>query len=344
MAARRSISSLFLAVFLLISAAPKLPAQAAEELSLSRHLFDLAAHHAGSVSYFAQNLRSGQSAGFGADVPVKTASVIKLAILLHVASQIHSGQATLEDRLTLSAADQVGGSGVLVLLHPHLTLTVADALTLMTVLSDNTATNMLLERFPIVEVNGTLAAMGFSQTRLLKKVLLDVDPARDQVSAAEADTWGIGRSTAREAAMLMERLATCRFATDSSQPTAADGPLCARLLEMLRHQQDRNSLPRYLIPANHPEAASAIANKTGSLDDVRNDVALVATPAGPIVMAGFTWQNADTRWTGDNLAEQLLGRLAQATLRRWSPEGLKDAAFPWANPLFDPSAQSAARQ
>jgi len=343
MAARRTISSLFLALLFLLAVTAQSPAQSAEDTALSRRLFDLSAHHQGFVTFYAHNLKSGQTASFGADLPVKTASVIKLAILLHVASQIHASQATLDDRLTLTTANQVGGSGVLVLLHPHLSLTVADALTLMTVVSDNTATNILLDRFPIADVNSTLLAMGFAQTRLLKKVLVDSDPASAALTRSEAATWGIGRSTARESALLMERLATCRFATDGSQPAAADASLCARILEMLRHQQDRNSLPRYLLASDHSELGSAIANKTGSLDDTRNDVALVSTPAGPIILAGFTWQNADTRWTGDNQAEQLLGRLAQATIRHWSPEGVDATAFPWQNPLALDLASASAR-
>jgi beta-lactamase class A len=52
-----------------------------------------------------------------------------------------------------------------------------------------------------------------------------------------------------------------------------------------------------------------------------------------VVIAAFTWDNADQRWTGDNEAEQTLGKLAQAIVARWSPAGLDAGAFPWENPL-----------
>jgi len=81
---------------------------------------------------------------------------------------------------------------------------------------------------------------------------------------------------------------------------------------MLRQQQDRDDLPRYLEALDTSEHGSAIANKTGALDRVRNDVALIATKNGPVVIAGFTWANEDQRWTGDNEAQKTLGKLAEA--------------------------------
>jgi beta-lactamase class A len=66
---------------------------------------------------------------------------------------------------------------------------------------------------------------------------------------------------------------------------------------------------------------------------VRNDVALISTKAGPVVIAGFTWDNQDQRWTGDNEAEKTLGKLAKAIVDRWSPQGLDAKAFSWDDPL-----------
>ena len=60
---------------------------------------------------------------------------------------------------------------------------------------------------------------------------------------------------------------------------------------------------------------------------------MFATENGLIVIAAFTWENADQRWTGDNEAEQTLGKLAQAIVMRWSSDGLDAGAFPWENPL-----------
>jgi beta-lactamase class A len=145
--------------------------------------------------------------------------------------------------------------------------------------------------------------------------------------------FGLGKTTAREMASIMERIATCHLALDRSAPLPADGKICGAILAMLRSQQDRDSLPRYLETLDTSETGSAIGNKTGALNQVRNDVAIISTKSGPVVIAAFTWQNADQRWTGDNEAEQTLGKLAKAVIDRWSPQGLDAAAFPWENPL-----------
>jgi beta-lactamase class A len=164
---------------------------------------------------------------------------------------------------------------------------------------------------------------------LYKKVYLPPQGAMP----ADQPRSGLGKTTAREMASIMERLATCRLSFDGSPPRPGDGGLCAAMLHMLRSQQDRDGIPRYLEPMDTSEHGSAIANKTGALDAVRNDVALISTRSGPVVIAAFTWENADQRWTGDNEAEQTLATLAQAIVARWSPSGLDADAFPWDDPL-----------
>ena len=81
-------------------------------------------------------------------------------------------------------------------------------------------------------------------------------------------------------------------------------------------------LPRYLLRHNEQEGLFATADKIGALDDVRNDVALVWTVRGPVVISIFTYDNEDQSWTPDNAAEVLIGRLAEAIVQVWSPEGL----------------------
>jgi beta-lactamase class A len=156
--------------------------------------------------------------------------------------------------------------------------------------------------------------------------------------------FGLGKTTAREMASIMERLATCHLALDNAAPLPADGKICGTILSMLRNQHDRDSLPRYLETLDTSESGSAIGNKTGALNQVRNDVALISSKAGPIIIAAFTWQNADQRWNGDNEAEQTLGKLARAIVDRWSPQGLDAAGFPWENPLANAEASKTAAQ
>ena len=309
--------------------AAALSVTAQEDTQLDQQIKSIAAAHHGQVALYAHNLRTGQTASLLPDEPVQTASVIKMGILLDAAEQIRAGHATLDERIVLTKANQVEGSGVLGRLTPPIALTLGDTLTLMVVLSDNTATNMAIDRLGLANINATLRAAGLHQTVLYKKVYV---PATGPMPP-DQPKFGLGKTTAREVASIMERLATCHLALDNSAPLAADGKICGAILEMLRNQQDRDSLPRYLETLDTSETGSAIGNKTGALNQVRNDVAIISTKAGPVVIAGFTWGNADQRWTGDNEAEQTLGKLAKTIVDRWSPGGLDASAFPWSNPL-----------
>jgi len=303
-----------------------------EDAQLDQELQSIAAAHRGMVALYAHNLKTGETAAIKPDEPVQTASTIKMGILLDAAEQIRAGKASFDEKLLLTKENQVQGSGVLGQLAAPLTLTLRDFLHLMVVLSDNTATNAMIDRLGIAHINATLVAAGLKQTVLYKKVYV---PATGPMPP-DQPKFGLGKTTAREMATLMERFAECRLSLDGSPALPGDGPICGAILHMLREHQDREDLPRYIEALDTSEQGSAIANKTGALDRVRNDVALIATKNGPVVIAGFTWENEDQRWTGDNEAQKTLGKLADAIVLRWSPGGLDAASFPWDNPLVPP--------
>jgi len=307
-----------------------LPLVAQDDAALDTQLKAIAQAHHGRVAVFARLLRTGQTTSVDADEPVKTASTIKMGILLDAAEQIREGKASLDEKLTLTKENQVPGSGVLTQLDTPLALTLRDVLTLMVIVSDNTATNIAIDRLGLDHINATLRSAGLKQTVLYKKVY---KPAEGPMPA-DQPKFGLGKTTAREMASIMERIAECRLALDGAAPAASDGPICGAMLHMLRAQQDRDSIPRYIEFLDTSEHGSAIGDKIGALDQVRNDVALVAARNGPVVIAAFTWDNADQRWNGDNEGEQTLGKLAKAIIDRWSPRGLDPAAFNWENPLL----------
>jgi beta-lactamase class A len=313
---------------------PAQPAKGTEDAQLDQKLLAIAAVHHGHVALFAENLKTGQTASLAPDMPVKTASIIKLGILLDAAEQIRAGTAKLDERLVLTSTNQVGGSGVLGELTAPIALTLGDVLTLMIVLSDNTATNMAIDRLGLDHIDATLRASGLHDTWLYKKVFV---PASGPMPADQAQ-FGLGKTTPREAAAIMARLATCHLAFDRSEPLSTDGPICGAMLTMLRHQQDRNGLPRFIENSDTSEHGPAIANKTGALNNVRNDVALILSRDGPIVIAAFTFDNADERWSADNEGELTLAKLGEAVVERWAPDRLDPQAIHWENPLVQAGA------
>lgn len=343
MFAQRTLHRVLLTTILMLSpclyAAGRGSNAAKADQTLETRLAAIAAIHQGRLTVFAENLKTGKTAALNADQPVQTASVIKLTILLHAAEMLRTGQASLDEKLVLTKENQAPGSGVLNDLDTPLTLTLRDVLTLMVVLSDNTATNMAIDRFGLKPINATILAAGLHNTWLYKKVFR---PATEPMPA-DQPKFGLGKTTAREMASVMARLVECQLDLDGGPALPNDGPICGEILTMLREQQDRDSLPRYLETLDTSEQGSAIGNKTGALDAVRNDVAVIASKSGPIVIAAFTQSNTDQRWTGDNDAEKTLGRVGKAVVEAWSPQGLDPSEIDWKNPLAKAAIRSPVR-
>ncbi len=282
----------------------------------------IAAAHHGKVALFAENLQTHATVAIAPDEPVQTASVIKLAILYEALEQIRSGKAHFEDKLTLSKTDQVQGSGVLLFFDTPLPLTLKDALTFMIIMSDNTATNLVIDHLGLANINARIATLGLKDTYLYKKIFTPVEPG--VVMPADQKRFGLGKTTAREMASLMGRLVSCDLVEPGKPAVESDAKLCGTALEMLHSQFYRDGIPRYLDTLPGASDAS-IANKTGSLNAVRNDVAAVSTKSGMTVISIFTYDNKDQTWTVDDEGDLTIAKLARAIVNDWSPQGLA----PW---------------
>ena len=305
-----------------ISAAQKQGAAAKNESSsdakLEQQVAALAAAHQGRVTVYAKQLNTGRVIAMNADQPVQTASVIKLTILFEAMEQVRAGKAHWDDKITLAKGDAVSGSGVLTFFDAPLTMTLKDVLSMMVIVSDNTATNLLIDHFGVDAVNARIAWMGLKDTHLYKKI--GKPPSGPM--PADQPKFGLGKTTAREMALVMERIGRCRLGAEGEAPQAGDTAICQVALTMLRNQFYRDTIPRYIETLDSTETGSAIASKTGSLDAVRNDVGIVAGKSGPMVISVFTYENADKGWSVDNEAEVTVAKIAKAIVNAWSPEGI----------------------
>ena len=273
---------------------------------LKSDLEAMAAKHQGQVALYAKNLKTGETVAINADTPTQTASVIKLPVMIEAFYQSKAGKLDLTKRLNLTKDEQVPGSGVLAYIQPDVTLSLLDTITLMMILSDNTATNMTLDQVGIPNVNARIAAMGLKNTYLYKKVFRKADGPMPP----DRPKFGLGKTTAREMADALESIVRCDM---------KDVALCEQMIKIMRGQQDHSMIPRYIetdpgFP--HPEW---VADKVGMLDDVRNDVALVQMKGVPILISIFTWDNKDQRWSHDNAAELLIASMARRIVQAWAP-------------------------
>jgi beta-lactamase class A len=309
-----------LAAILAVPTASAENGDGATDAKLEQQLAALAAVHRGHVTVYAKQWNTGRVVAIDAEQPVQTASVIKLTILFEAMEQIRAGKAKWDEKITLAKGDAVSGSGVLLFFDTPLTLTLKDVLNMMVITSDNTATNLAIDRFGVDAVNARIARMGLKDTHLYKKVM---KPPSGPMPA-DQPKFGLGKTTAREMAVVMERIGRCQLGApgESELQQPGDAAICQVALTMLRNQFYRDTIPRYLEKLDSTETGSGIASKTGALNAVRNDVAIVAGKSGPMVISIFTYENQDKSWTADNEAELTIAKMAKTIVDAWSPDGL----------------------
>lgn len=296
--------------------------------TLEEKLSSILAAHRGRVALFAANLVTGAEIDIDADRVVQAASTIKLAILYAAVEEIRAGRASWSDRLTLKASDQVPRSGVLLFFDTPMQLTLKDALTLMISMSDNTATNLVIDYLGLDCVNACIVRLGLSNTRLYRKVFCPPSEAQTE----EQQRFGLGKTTPREMARLMQIIFDGNFspASSANKNPAAEHSLAPKdqdedknlrevMLPMLRNQFYRDGIPRYLGRL-YTDNESRIANKTGELNAVRNDVATIESSRGTLILSIFTFENEDESWSVENEGEVTIGKLARAIVEAWSPE------------------------
>jgi beta-lactamase class A len=249
----------------------------------------------GVMGVAAIDLRTGETIAVNADSRFPTASTIKTAVMVEAWQQVADGLLSMDTTLTLHDADKVGGAGVLRGLHDGLTLTITDLIHLMIVLSDNTATNLLIGRVGTARVNERLDAYGLKETRLFRPTFRDGRP--DVLPELERE-FGLGMTTPREMARLMAIIA---------EGKAVNREASDAMLATLRRQQDRAMIPRLLTADDGPQ----IGNKTGTDEEkhaladgtkrhVRADAAIVTGPGLSYVIAIYARQVEDTRWGVEN--------------------------------------------
>lgn len=193
-----------------------------------------------------------------------SASTIKISIMVEIYRQIDRGQRTLNDPIRLTKEDICPGSGVLLHLHPGLELTLRDVIYLMMSISDNTATNILIDLAGMDQVNQTIASLGMANSALGRK--MRGVPAQP----GDPENWATPNDF--------------RNAIDSILTgAAASAESCAAMVEMLTLQQNTRRIGR-----SFPEGALPWGSKTGTVGNVSHDAGFVRGPNGDMIVTVFT--------------------------------------------------------
>ena len=261
----------------------------------------------GVVGYAVRDLDTGERLDHRADETFPTASLIKVAVLVTVYDLVEQKQLALDDPLTVLKIDQVPGSGQLQWLHSGLLVTVRDAAWLMSTTSDNTATNLLLDRIVIRRVWQKMEALGLPHTKVHAKVYLRLA----SVAPDSSVKYGLGVTTPGEMATLFGLLAAGRAVSP-----AAD----SSMLDVLEHNEDHELLQRYVDGVRAP-------HKTGAVDAARTECTLWYLQSR-VVACVFTKDNQDQRWLIDTEPQLLMARMGQRIAAAWPPPAVRQPPPP----------------
>ncbi|MCA9186865.1 MAG: serine hydrolase [Pirellulaceae bacterium] len=285
-------------------------AAAAVDIELQQALLPIVDAHPGKVAVAVKNLKSGDTWQYNGDQPMPTASMIKFPIMVEAYRQAGAGQLDLQKMLTLNEEDKVPGSGILTTHFSAGTqLSLRDAIQLMIVYSDNTATNLVIDQLGLPATTKQMEQLGLVHTKLHSKVF-----RRDtSIDMERSKTFGLGSTTANETLDLYEWLIGGKLANESS--TAA-------MLEHLYGCSDRGMLCREL------PATTKVAHKSGSVSASRGDGGIIATPAGELIVVVLTTDNEDQSWATENAAERLIGQIAGIVYRRYNDDVAADPDAP----------------
>jgi beta-lactamase class A len=285
----RSIMPLVLAVLLVT---PSAFGQAKDSSSLDARVRAEATLFKGRVFLFAKNLDTGETFSLAGDERVRTASTIKIAVMIEAFARVAEARAKWTDELVLTKAARYAGSGVLPELADGLRLTLRDCVNLMMLISDNTATNMVLDYLTTDAVNARMNSLGFKGTRIMRRV----GSGGESKEGKEPDNkrFGLGATTPHEMVEILAKL-------DRGEIISAAAS--KEMLDLMKREQARYAIGRTI-------ADTPVASKYGALDHLRSCVALVYSKRGKIAIAITVDDMPDVNWSVDNPGYLLMSRLS----------------------------------
>jgi beta-lactamase class A len=224
-----------------------------------------------------KSLETGEEIAIDADRQMETMSTIKIPLMVEAFEQIKAGKFALTDTYTFVQADSQPGTGTIQRLDPGAVMTVKDLITMMIIVSDNTATEVLYRMVGGPEaVNRRMDALGLPHTRAMNV------PSRWFPSLRSAPTteqfyregkYPFGLTTPREMGRLLEMM---------ERGTLVDRSSSDLMLRIMRGQLYRTRIPRYLT-------GYTIPHKTGDfLPYVGDDVGMLEAPGRTIIISVFT--------------------------------------------------------
>ncbi len=249
----------------------------------------------GKVSIYAKNLDSGKIYSLRGEDQVRTASTIKLAIMAETFRQVAEGKVKWDDPIGLTKEKKQGGSGILFEFSDGTKIDLKTAVNLMIVLSDNTATNLVLDKVTTDAVNDYMAKLGLNDTLSLRKIGGGGDSTawtNDQRNRL----FGLGRTSPKDMVRLVEMMEKGELVSKEAS---------AGMTAILKRQQPKDGIGR------GQSDTTPVASKSGALDRFRADVGIVYTRKGRIAMAIYIDDMPYTGYHQENPGLKMIWKLSQ---------------------------------
>ena len=276
----KNLLNFLILIFLSISALSQtVPSSALLEVQLKNKLQQLVKNSDAVTGVAVIDLQTGAQLELNADIEFPQASAIKIPILMEVYKQAAEGKFSLSDPLKVGSENLVGGTGILSQLEDGPALSIRDLGILMIALSDNSATNALIDLVGMENINKTLRSLGMEHTLVRRKMINAAASARGEENI----------STPMEAARILQLLYEGKFVDKSTSEA---------ILEVLKKNDRGGSRIAARIPSEVP-----IAFKPGSIPGVSTEWTLVLLPERPYVIA--VMESYKTPGTSDKAMEQI---------------------------------------
>ena len=290
---------------------------------LLQEIVRLEAEYGGHLGFMVKNLNSGETVGCNASERFPTASVIKLPVMAAFFNLVDEKKVDPNAVIELTKEDKKPGSGILQFWSEGDRITLLDAIKLMITLSDNTATNLVLDRLAPTHpqrmsiVNDFLLQKGFKNTRILNRLY----SLETKLRTPEAIRYGIGVSTPEDMVTLLEALYNKTLVSPAS---------CDAMLDILKNQFYREMIPR-LLPEDECKYFQ-MANKTGSVNETKVDVALILSDKANLVLALFVDKHPDHREDVENRGILLGAMVSRAVWNYFTGStGYQERKIPYHN-------------
>ena len=245
----------------------------------------------GTIGFKAVRLGDGLTFEHDASTVFPAASVMKVWLMIVALAQVQAGTLELHKSIPLPSDERVGGSGVLMRLEGGAGLTLLDYINLMIVVSDNTATNIVLETIGGRDlVNTSLQSWGASRTTVVGKLMLPFEKKNEQQKAGK-----LAEITPADCVSILEQLQAGKL---------LDSAMTALALEIMGAQQYTEIIGRYL-----PDGL-ATATKSGQITGVRSDIGYVWGDK-PYIVALCSKDCSDARFHIDNEAVLALAKVSR---------------------------------